>query len=155
MITTILSFFGGTAFRMIWGELSAWFTKHQDHAHELERLRLQAQFDAEQHSRNMESIRLQKEMQVEVIRVQGETDVSRIDAEGWYAAIGNAMKPTGIRWVDTWNGIIRPMAATIAIYLWVLALHAQGWKMTEWDRELVAAILGFFLADRALLKRGK
>ena len=45
MISALLSFFGGTAFRMIWGELSAWLNKRQDHQHEIERLRLQADLD--------------------------------------------------------------------------------------------------------------
>jgi hypothetical protein len=34
VITTILSFLGGSVFRMLWGEISSWMNKQQDHAHE-------------------------------------------------------------------------------------------------------------------------
>ena len=42
MISAIISFLGGSVFRMIWGEVSTWVTAKQNHAQELERLRLQA-----------------------------------------------------------------------------------------------------------------
>lgn len=43
---TILSFLGGTAFRLIFGEIAAFFSKKQAHAQEIERMRLQDQIDA-------------------------------------------------------------------------------------------------------------
>ena len=49
---TILSFLGGTAFRLIFGEIAAFFSKKQAHAQEIERMRLQDQIDAGQHARN-------------------------------------------------------------------------------------------------------
>lgn len=155
MISALFSFLGGSVFRMIWGEVSAWLTAKQEHKHEIERLRLQGELDAAQHERNQAAIKLQADLGVQTIRVQSDADIGKIDAEGWYRAVQDGMKPTGIFVVDLWNGIIRPMAATIAIYLWVLALHAHSWSMGDWDKELVGAILGFFLADRALVKRNK
>ena len=56
MLSALLSFFGGTAFRMLWGEVSAYLNKKQDHAFEIERMRLQEQFDAAQHARNLEAL---------------------------------------------------------------------------------------------------
>ena len=155
MISAIISFLGGSVFRMIWGEVSTWVTAKQSHAQELERMRLQGELDAAQHSRNLESIRVQAELGVKEIRVKAEADLERIDAEGFYGAVRDAMKPTGIWLVDLWNGVIRPLCATIAVAMWVLSLYRSGWVLGPWDQELTAAVLGFFFADRALGKRGK
>ena len=155
MISAIISFLGGSVFRMIWGEVSTWVTAKQSHAQELERLRLQGELDAAQHSRNLESIRVHAELGVKEIRVKAEADLERIDAEGFYGAAREAMKPTGIWLVDLWNGVIRPLCATIAVAMWVLSLYRAGWTLGPWDQELTAAVLGFFFADRALGKRGK
>lgn len=155
MFSALFSFLGGTAFRMIWGELSSWITARQEHAHEVERMRLQADLDAATHGRNLESIRVQAELGIQTIRVQGDADSNRQEMEGWSGAVREALKPTGIWFVDVWNGVIRPLAATIALILWVGALNRQGWTMTPWDQELVGVVLGFFFASRELSKRGK
>lgn len=155
MISAIISFLGGSAFRMIWGEVSHWITAAREHKREIERMRLQGELDAAQHARNLESIKVQAELGVKEIRVRAETELERIDAEGFYGAVRDAMKPTGIWLVDLWNGIIRPLCASIAVALWVLYLQRNGWAMDGWSQEMVAAILGFFFADRSMGKRGK
>lgn len=151
----LLSFLGGSVFRMFFGEIAAWLNKMTDHKFEIERLRLQAEVDAAQHGRNMEALRVQAELGVKMIQVQGEADAARIEIEGWAGAVKQSATPTGIYLVDLWNGVIRPLAASIAIMLWVIALNAQGWKMGDWDRELTGAILGFFFASRMMQKMGK
>lgn len=153
MFSALFSFLGGSAFRLIWEQISGWLNARQEHAHELERLRMQAELDAAQHARNLEAIRVQAELGVQTIRVQGEQDVARSEVDAWAAAVANAGKPSGIWLVDAWNGSIRPLAASISIFLWVVALNANGWKMTDWDRELVGVVLGFFFASRALVKK--
>jgi len=155
MFGALFSFLGGGVFRMLLGEVSAWMTKRQEHAYEIERMKVQGELEAAQHGRNLESIRVQAELGVQTIRVQGEADLARLDAAGFYSAVAEAQKPTGIWFVDLWNGIIRPLCATIAVYLWVLALNAQGWKMGEWDKELVGVILGFYFVSRQMAKAGK
>lgn len=155
MFSALLSFLGGGAFRMLLGEVSAWLTKRQDHTYEIERMRLQGELEAAQHGRNLESIRVQAELGVQSIRVQGEADLSRIDASGFYETVRETQKATGILIVDLWNGVIRPAAATIALVLWVLALNEAGWKMGEWDKELVGVIMGFYFVSRQLAKAGK
>ena len=94
-------------------------------------------------------------MGVETIRVQAEADIGSLEADGWANAVKQSMQPIGVPWVDAWNGIIRPLAASICLLLWVFALNAQGWKLTEWDMQLVGVVLGFFFASRELTKRGK
>lgn len=153
MFSALFSFLGGSAFRAIWGEVSEYFKARQDHRYEIERLRLQGEMDAAQHSRNLEAIKVQADMGVKVIEVQGEMDVARIEADAWSGLVKESVKPTGLALVDTWNGVIRPLCATIAVMLWVVALGHQGFAMGEWDRELVGAILGFFFASRVLAKK--
>ncbi|WP_042886292.1 hypothetical protein [Cupriavidus necator] len=155
MFSAILSFLGGSAFRLIWEQISQMWTAHQEQKHELERMRLQGELDAAAHERNLASIKLQADLGVKTINVQAEADLARLDAASWGQAVTASMKPSGIYIVDLWNGIIRPLAASIAIYLWVVALNAQGFKMGEWDRELVGVILGFFFAVRVIANRGR
>lgn len=155
MFTALISFFGGSAFRMIWGEVSAWLTSRQDHSQELERIRLQAEVDAAQHARNLEAIRVQAELGVQTIRVQGEADIGRIEAGAWSGAVADVGRLTGIWFVDVWNQSVRPMLATLSILVIVAEVARNGFVLNDWDRELVAGILGIYIADRSLAKRGK
>ena len=155
MFSALFSFLGGSAFRMLWGEIAAWVSSKQEHSHEIERMRLQAELDAAQHARNLEAQRLQAELGIKEIAVRSEADLALKDLDVWGKTIDNAGKATGFILVDVWNGIIRPLVATIAVILWVLALNSQGWKMTEWDKEIVGVVFGFFFASRELAKRGK
>ena len=155
MFSALFSFLGGTLFRSIWGEISAYLTARQDHSFEVERMRLQGELDAAQHARNLDAQRVQAGLGIQTIQVQAEATIGKVEADGWYAAVQSAMRPTGVAWVDAWNGCIRPAAASIAILLWVLALNQQGWKMGDWDMELVGVVLGFFFASREFTKRGK
>lgn len=155
MIEALFSFLGGSVFRMIWGEVSAWYNKRQDHAFELERLRLQNELDDRAHQRTQESMRLQNELGIKTIEAQAVANVATAEADAFVKAMENAFKPSGYAAVDIWNGVIRPSAATIALVLWVLKLNAQSWKMDDWDITLAGTVLGFFFADRSLGKRGK
>ncbi|MDW3682924.1 hypothetical protein RA280_14440 [Cupriavidus sp. CV2] len=155
MFSAILSFLGGSAFRLIWEQISQAWTANQEQQHEIERMRLQGELDAAAHERNLASIKLQADLGVKTIAVQAEADLARIDAATFGQAVVESMKPTGNWIVDTWNGIVRPAAASIALVLWCVALNAQGFKMGDWDRELVGVILGFFFAVRVLSSRGR
>jgi hypothetical protein len=155
MFSALLSFLGGSVFRAIWGEISAWLTKRQDHAHELQRMELQGRLDAEQHSRNLEAIRVQAELGVKEIRTRAEGAVAGAEAEGWRAAVESIGKATGIWLVDLWNGVVRPATATVCLFLWVLHVHRAGWVLDEQGWSILGAALGLYLADRTLMKRGK
>lgn len=154
-VSALISFLGGSAFRMIFGEISAWMTKKQDHMQEVERLRLQAELDAAQHARNLEAIRVQADLGVKTIAVQAEAALTQIETDAWSKLVDSTTKTTGILFLDIWNGTIRPLLATLAILVVVAQIAHNGFTLTDWDRELVAAILGIYLADRQLTKRGK
>ena len=155
MISALVSFLGGSAFRMIWGELSSFFTRRQEHAQEIDRLRLQGELDAAQHARNQEAIKTQAALGIKVIEVQCDADIDRIEAGAWERAVDSVGRLTGIKFIDLWNQSIRPLLATLAIAVVVFEIIANGFVLSDWDRELVAAILGLYVADRSLQKRGK
>lgn len=155
MFSALLSFLGGSVFRMIWGEISSFVNKRQDHTFELERMRLQNDLDDRAHQRTQEAIRLQAELGVKTIEAQAESNVMTAEAEAFATAMKDALKPTGVYWVDAWNGVIRPAAATIALVMWVCKLAAQNFAMQDYDLEITGVVLGFFFADRSLGKRGR
>jgi len=155
MFGALLSFLGGNAFRLIFGEVVAYLNKKQDHALELERMRLQGELDAAQHDRNLAAIKVQAELGVKTIQVQADADLARIDAGAWAEAVRAVGQQTGIKFIDYWNGAIRPLLATLAILIVVGDYVASDFILSEWTRELVAAILGIYVADRSLARRGK
>lgn len=155
MFGALFSFLGGSVFRMIWGEVASFIQKKQDHEHELAMSKLQAELEDKRHERDMARIQLQSDLNVKEVQVMGDVAIAKTDADAFVAAIKAASTPTGVKWVDGWNGSIRPAAATIALSLWVLALASAGFITNDWDRELVGVILGFYFADRSLGKRGK
>ena len=155
MLATLISFFGGTAFRMLWGEVTAMWNKAQDHKHEIERMRLQAELDAAQHERNLKAIELQAALQVKVIEVAARGEVDKTEALAWMEAVRSVGAKSGIWLVDLWNGVIRPALATMCAALVVLHYYRAGWVLDEQGWSLVGAVLGIYVADRALFKRGK
>ena len=154
MLSALFSFLGGSAFRMIWGEVSAWMTAQQDHRFELERLRMQAECDAAQHARNLDAIRQQAELGVKTVQVQAEADLGRIEGEAWRDAVQATGRPVGVAWVDAWNAVIRPGVATWAVGMLTLA-EFGAFALSESTAGVAFAALGIYLADRTLNKRGK
>ena len=155
MISALISFFGGSVFRMIWGEVSAFITAKQEHAQELDRMRLQGELDAAQHARNLEAIKVQSDLGVKVIEVQRDADIDRIEAGAWERTVDAVGKLTGIRFIDVWNQSVRPLLATLAILFVCFEIIERGMVLSDWDRELFGAILGIYVADRSLSRRGK
>ena len=155
ILTTLFSFLGGSAFRMIWGEVSAMLTARQEHKFEIERLKLQAEADAQAHTRNMEAMRFQHEAGIQVIRTQGEIDLEKLEAATFDRGVETLLKPSGFWLIDAWKSAIQPLLATAAITLLFLHYQSTGWKLDDRGWELVGAILGLFVADRLLFRRGK
>jgi hypothetical protein len=154
MISALISFLGGSIFRTIWGELSAWITARQDHRFELERMKTQGELDAAQHGRNQDAIRLQAELGVKTIQVQAEADIGRIESGAWAAAVEGTTRATGVWLVDIWNGVIRPAVATWSVVM-ITGHYARWWVLDDNGWSICGAALGIYLADRALFKRGK
>jgi hypothetical protein len=155
MIEAVLSFLGGSAFRMVWGEVSAYFVKKQEHSQEVERMRLQGELDDKSHARNLESMRLQSELGIKQIQVKADSDVAIEEAVAFTEAIKQSYKPSGIAWIDAWNASIRPQYAEVALILWGLKLYQQSFVMDSFDIGLMAVIPGYFFADRTLRRLQK
>jgi hypothetical protein len=154
MFTTLLSFLGGSAFRMLWGEVSSYFQKKQDHSFEIERMKIQNDLDAAQHARNLEGIKVQAEMGVKTIQVAAQGEVDKTLATAWESVVKATTSQTGVWFVDLWNGVIRPGLASVSIVMWVG--HVVGWWALDEDSwAMVGAVLGIYVADRTLYKRGK
>ena len=155
MFSALISFLGGSVFRMIWGEISSWVTKKQDHAQEIERMKLESSLEAQRHVRDLERLRLQSDLGVKEVVVKTDAEMQRISADAWLDAVRSVGRTTGIKFIDVWNGIIRPLLATLAIALIVAEAVKNGFILSDWTRELVGAILGIYVADRTLSKKGK
>ena len=155
MFTALISFLGGNAFRLIFGEIAAYFSKKQDAALELARLEAQEKIDAAQHTRNLEAIKLHADLGEKEIRVKAEMAIEQTEVDAWAKAVADVGKRTGIVFLDIWNGGIRPALATMAMVIVVVQTARTGFVLDDWTRELVGAILGIYVADRHLSKQGK
>jgi hypothetical protein len=152
-LPALISFLGGATARAVIGHVIKFFEKKQDHAQEIERMRLQGELDAARSTQNAALVRLQAELKVEEIKLVGEAAIGLEEAKAFTEAMKTANQPTGNWFVDGWNGCIRPGAATIAIVIWLLKIIKAGLAITSWDENLVASILGYYFADRQLGKR--
>ena len=155
IFSALLSFLGGSAFRMIWGEISNFINKKQDHAHEMQRLTLQKELDSAAHDREIAVMQMQHNLGIRTIEAQREAAVDAEEARAFTVAMAGAFQKTGNKLIDAWNGGIRPAAATVVLVLWLVKLATAKGVMDAWDMELAGAILGFFFADRSLGKRNK
>lgn len=153
-MSALFSFLGGSVFRMIWGELSYWMTARLEHKQELERLSAQEAINATQHARNLEALRLQSSLGIKEIEAQSDAARSLEELKAWAVAVTDVGKTTGIRWLDAWNGVIRPAVATWSVVMMTLAEFGL-YQMSENVWSVAGAALGIFLADRTLFKRGK
>ncbi len=152
-MSAIISFLAGGTFRLLLGQIASWLEKRQDHIHEIERARLQAEADQAAHDRSLQAIRVQADLGVKTIAVQSEATVTGAEADAWRQAVAGAVDPADQSWAGLWNKSVRPAAATIALGLWCAALASQSWVMSDWDREIVGSVLGFFFASRSLGKK--
>lgn len=155
MFTALLTFLGGGAFRFLMGEVMSFLKSRQEQRAEADMLRLQADLDDRRAAREAAGIRLQAELGVQTIRVQGEVDTAVEEARAFTTAMAAAQKPTGIKWVDAWNAAVRPAYATVALALWIGSIVSRGFALSEWDLAAMGAIMGFFFADRSLRKAGR
>jgi hypothetical protein len=144
----MLSFLGGTAFRLIFGAVMDWLNKDQDHKHEHAMQQLQNAIDDARHARDLERIRLQSDLKVTEVKIVSDAAEREVMTTAFLEAVKSTSVKTGVRWVDAWNASIRPAGATIALTIWVATMIAAGFSLSDFDKELIAAFLGVFVGDR-------
>jgi hypothetical protein len=153
--SSLVSFLGGSAFRMIWGEASAYFTRKQEHAQEVERMKVQADLADKEHARNLEAMRVQNELGIKVIEVQSQAALDQIETDAWATLVTNTTQKTGYGFIDIWKMSIQPALATFALLVVAGEVIRSGFVLSVWIMDLVSSILGIYLADRHLSRRGK
>lgn len=127
-----------------------------------------------EHSREMQSLEKQTELQLKIAKEQGQTRVAEMDREVDIAAydaqskIAKAsLRPIGIKWVDAWNAALRPFAVTViislfavmaAFYTYAVLSSVEGLDDTVravdllWGSligEAIQAVLGFLFGYRS------
>lgn len=145
---TLISFLGGSAFRLIFGGVMDWMNKRQDHQHEMELQKLQAELEAGRHERNMASVRLQADLNLAEIKVTADAVEQKVMADAFLEAVKATGQKTGVAWVDAWNASVRPAGASVSLAIWVGTMIAASLVLTEFDQTLISAFLGVFVGDR-------
>lgn len=148
MVSALFAFLGGSAFRLIFGAVMEAWNKHQEHVHEMEMAKLQSELEAARHDRDMARLQKQSDLQVREVEVQTAATISVKEMDAFLEAVKKTGDPTGVWWVDAWNGSIRPAGATISILIWVAAMVSSGLVLSEFDQTLISAFLGIFVGER-------
>jgi hypothetical protein len=146
----ILSFLGGTAFRWLFGEVIGFFKARQEHAQELERMRLSADLERARAELQRQAIQQAADMGVRIVEAQSAAAAEKLAGEAFLAAVQGA-NDAGKRadWIGAWNACIRPLLATVSIVLLVgQAVAPQVFVLTALTLELICAVLGVFVGGR-------
>jgi hypothetical protein len=151
----LFSFLGGSVFRMMWGEASAYFTRNQEHAQELARIAAQEAVDQAAHLRQKDLIQMQSDLGIKEIQVAGGIALDKAAADAFTEVVKATGNKTGVAWVDAWNACIRPGGATMALAMIASEIIAAGFVVSDSNQQVLFAFLGIFVADRNLSKRGK
>lgn len=146
----IISFLGGGAFRAVWGEVSTWLNNKQTHTQEMERMKLQSDLDTARATQALATMTAQSAAGIQLVQAQSSAAMSVADADAFTAGLKAAAAPIGVKWVDAWNGTVRPAFATVVLMLWISMVVKNHYVATVWDLELMGSVAGFFFADRSL-----
>lgn len=149
-MTALISFLGSAVFRWLLEKLFSLAERKQDHSQEVARIRIQAEVDAAQHLRNLEMLKLQSDLKLDLLQeeVRGASEASA--GEAFITSI-QSVKPTGVAFVDGWNGIIRPLVSTVCIGLWVMIMITNNFIPNEFDLAIIWAVIGWHFGTRSLL----
>jgi hypothetical protein len=130
-----------------------------------------------EHKRELEMLEKQTELQLKIAEAQGQTKVAEMDRQvdiSAYEAQSKiavaSLQSTGIKFVDTWNGCLRPFAVTIIIILFAVIAGFYAYEVLStvndiggaqkavkllWGSligESIQAVLGFLFGYRSSRK---
>ena len=146
--SAFISFLGGTAFRLLLSYLMDRYTVRQEHYYELQRIKIQDEIEANVHARNLQALRVQSDLGIQVVESQRAYDATLFDNMQFEKAVESVSKPTGNTKIDAINSLIRPLLAVTCIGVWIWNIYAKRGVLTSWDLELIAATLGVFVGSR-------
>jgi hypothetical protein len=157
MITIISGIFGGLL--RLAPELFKFLDAKNDRKHELDMQEKSFQFE-----------KLRSEAQLAVVQEQGRAEWATGSLDVLKSAVEAQGKPSGVKWVDAFNSLIRPLitlqwviliypAVVIATFVisvqnGVSAIEAMGKAFGPEEKALVAFIVDFWFIGR-VLERGR
>ena len=156
MIETLLGTLFGGLFRMT-PEVLKWMDRKDERAHEL------AMFD-----KQLEADKLKGDQQLAQINAQADASIGAAEVNAIIEATRAQAMQTGIKWVDAFNAIIRPLLALQwLIVLWpavviagfALAVQTGADPLVALkaafgvdEKAMAASVASFWLVDRSLRK---
>lgn len=149
-MTAILSFLGSAVFRWLLEKVFAVVERKQDHEQEMASIKLQAEVDAANHIRNLEILEIQSRLKLDLIKEETRGAFEAAEGAAFVESIRNA-KATGIRWLDGWNGAIRPFVSTVCVMLWFMSLVNRDFALQEFDLALIGSVIGWHFGTRSLM----
>ena len=154
MLSGLISFLGGTAFRWLLGELFGFLKARQEHKTELERLRLEHDQAKDRHAWQQDAIKAAAEAGIKVVEAKAAADSAAAADAAFLAAIGGVNEASRrADWIGAWNACIRPLLATVAIGLLVgQAVAPATVVLTPLVLDLICAVLGVFVGERIRVK---
>jgi hypothetical protein len=93
----LISLFGGAAFRAVWGEVSTWLNNRQEHAQEMERMKLQADLDAAKSTQQLDALKVQSDLGIKTMEVQHAAAMDQADADAFTLGLKAASAPSGVK----------------------------------------------------------
>lgn len=158
MIETLIGTLFGGLFRMA-PEVLKWLDRKDERGHEL------AMFD-----KQLEADRLKGDQQLAQINAQADASIGAAEIQAIIEATKAQGAQTGIKWVDAFNAVIRPLLALQwLIVLWP-AVVVAGFALAVQhgtdplvalraafgvdEKALAASVASFWLVDRSLRKMG-
>lgn len=154
-MTALISFLGSASLRWLLGELIGIFKAREDRRSEVEMIRLQADLAREQAERQRLAVADAAAAGVKLVEAQREASASDFADRMMLEAMEQIGRPSGIGWVDGWNGAIRPALASASILLLVgSAIWPAHIMLTGALGEVVCGVLGLYVGGRVHLKGG-
>lgn len=148
-MSALFSFLGSAAFRWLLGEVLGMVKAREERNAEIAMLQIQHNLDREREEWRRQSVREAAEQGVKLVEAQSVAAQSQASDAMMLEAIRQIGVPSGIKWLDAWNGGIRPFLATVSILVLVgSVLFPAHVVITGLFGEIVAGVLGLYVGGR-------
>lgn len=159
MLLTLLGSLLGGLFRLA-PEFLQWMDKKNERAHELAML-----------DKQLEADKLRSDLRINEIQAQGNITLDAAGLDALKEAIKAQGQLTGIKWVDAFNALMRPLitfwwvivlSTAVQVCMFILLLNSgiapveailKMWGPEE--KAIVAGIINFWFLDRVIRNRNK
>ena len=149
MFTFLTSFLSSAGLRWLLGEAVSMLKAKQDHASEIEMLRVQAELEAARADRQRQAVQDAAAAGIKLVEAQAVAGAGAAADAMLLEAMQQIGRSTGVMWVDGWNGAVRPFLASASILLLIgSALWPAHVALTGLVGEVVAGALGLYVGGR-------